>query len=124
MHTTTYGYKVPDNNDRGPVVFPAIVDDINQLDAHDHDGVNSAPLSPQAILPLSQVLLAGSWVLVAGGLYVQNVTVPGGISYDNVFTSFRDPSGNILLLTQNKTGAFTYDVFINDNTINVTAKYI
>lgn len=42
--TTTYGYKRPVNGDRGSVWFADLITNIDRMDAHDHDGVDSALL--------------------------------------------------------------------------------
>lgn len=123
MITTTYGYKKPVANDKGPTIFPAMEFNIDRLDQHDHDGVNSKPLSASAIAVTTQNILAAGWVLVANGIYKQTVTLAGALLYNNVITQFRKTNGDIIMLTQKKISATTYDVYINDNSIDIVAVY-
>ena len=122
--TLSYGYKLPTTGDRGPVVFPDLEDNIQQLNDHNHNGTNSSLISSASITAVTQTLLAGAWVLVADGIYKQTVTLPGGLDYTKISIQFlHGTSGDRLWLGVNKVSATQYDVFINDNSINVTAVY-
>lgn len=48
MITLSYGYEKPQNGDTGDVFFPALERDIQRLNDHTHDGVNSPFISAQA----------------------------------------------------------------------------
>ena len=123
MLTLSYGYKKPQSNDKGPVVFPALEDNIDQLNSHNHNGTNSAPLAPSAILAVSQTILAANWVLVANGLYKQTVTASAGIDLDNTQIQFRLSDDSIFYPTVKPLSATQYEIFINDASEQVTAIY-
>lgn len=122
--TLSYGYKKPQTGDRGPIVFPLLEDDIQQLNDHDHDGLNSALISSSSVIPVTQNILAGAWVSVGNGLYRQAVTIPGATTYDNTFISFLESvTGHLLYLTVEKISATQYYVYINDNSLSLKARY-
>jgi hypothetical protein len=122
--TLSYGYKLPTTGDRGPVVFPDLEDNIQQLNDHNHNGTNSSLISSASITAVTQTLLAGSWVLVADGIYKQTVTIPGTLQYDNTHISFTHATtGHLLYLSVEKVSATQFDVFINDNTAGLKVRY-
>lgn len=55
MITLSYGFEKPVNGDTGDVFFPALERDIQRLNDHTHDGVNSPFISAQA--PASMINL-------------------------------------------------------------------
>ena len=125
MQTLSYGIKKPEDGDKGSVFFPALEDDLQQLNDHDHDGVDSAPIISTNISSVQQALSAASWVAVSGGTYRQLVTVPSGKLYDNSFILFRKTSDKSqMFLGVEKVSSTTYYVYINDSTIDVTAYYV
>ena len=87
MQTLTYGFKKPQVTDKGPVVFPALEANWQQVNDHNHDGANSALISPNSILP-SQIGNAGkflttngsilSWATVTGAGEVNTASNVGG----------------------------------------------
>ena len=123
MITLTYGLKLPQTNDRGPVVFPALEGNITQLDGHNHDGANSSLLSATSVVPGTQTILAINWVSVGDGQYRQLVTTLAGYDFDKVFINFRIPGGHYVYPTVERVTAFSYYVYTNDNTIAYTAIY-
>ena len=127
MEVLTYGLKKPETGDKGSTFFPALEDDITQLDAHNHNGVNSAKLSTSSLVNSTQAILAAGWIALGDGTgrYYQNVTMAGGLAYDGQLIAFRKTDGNkdYLCLDVEKVSANTYKVYCNDNTLNVTALY-
>jgi len=124
MQTLTNGYKKPETNDKGPIVFPALEDNIQRLNDHTHDGSNSEILTPAAIAATTQAVASGSWGALTLGQYSQSISMPAGIVFNNVSIRFQDDaSGDIVYPTVVKTGASAYNVFVNDNTLNLTAVY-
>lgn len=118
MQTLTYGYLLPESPDTGDKVFPALQQDIQQLNDHDHDGVNSAPLAFQ-----SAQVLAASWVAapIGGGLYRQLVTVPDGLQYDDVDLWFRLSSGEFVYPSVERNNNTSFYVYTNDNSLTYVA---
>ncbi len=124
MQTLTYGLQLPEDGDTGSIVFPALEDNITQLDAHDHDGVTSAQLSRTSINSTLQTISSASWSATSGGTYRQLVTMPAGLTYPHVFINFR------LLTLQHQifptveyVSSTTYYVYTNDNTLDYQAVY-
>ena len=125
MQTLTYGHKLPEDGDKGSVWFPALEDNINQDDAHSHNGTDSAKISSASVTNLTQAIASGSWVAVGDGTgrFRQAVTLPGTVTFDTLIIRFRDASGNIYYLNTEKISANSFYVYINDNTLDLTAIY-
>lgn len=123
MLTLTYGLKLPQTNDKGPIVFPALEGNITQLDGHNHDGANSALLSAASIIAGTQTLLAVNWVSLGAGMYRQLVTVLAGYNYDTVSISFRLADGSYVYPSVERVNPTSYYVYTNDNTVAYTAVY-
>ncbi len=121
MLTLSYGFQKPQTNDRGPVVFPALEANWQQVNDHDHDGVDSAPIQSSSIQKTTQSLLAVNWTLVSGGHYTQTVNLPGALQYDAVTLTFRVTStGELVHPTVTKVSATQYAVAFDDNTLGLT----
>ena len=123
MITTLYGYKIPQNTDRGPVVFPALEDNIQRLNDHDHDGVNSKPLTPVAVAATAVTIIAANWVFVSTGIYKQVVTVPVGYDYDKIHKEFRLADGSELTPSLKRLSATQFEIYVNDNTLDIGIYY-
>jgi len=123
MLTLTYGYKKPETNDLGPVVFPALEDNIDRLNSHNHDGSNSSKIPTSSLTHATQSIPAGSWALVAGGLYKQTVTLAASLNFDNLSLQFRLSSGDLVYPTVVRVSTSQYDIYLNDNTETLTAVY-
>lgn len=123
MRTGSYGYQIPEDGDKGNEVFPALVDDLEQLDEHDHDGVNSAALTRTAMASTTQSLSAGDWSATSGGNYRQLVAMPAGLLYNTMSMTFRLANGDPYFPTVEKVSSTSFYVYINDNTQDVTVLY-
>lgn len=123
MLTLSFGFKKPQTNDKGPVVFPAMEANIQQVNDHDHDGANSKQLSAIAVAGQAVSVLAANWVAVGDGQYRQQVTLPAGFDFDKVYISFRLASGDYVYPTILKVSATQYWVYTNDNSLTYTAVY-
>lgn len=123
MITTTYGYKKPEDRDKGPVVFPAMEENIDRIDSHSHNGVNSPLLSAAALVATSQSILAAAWVLEANSIYKQTVAMPAGLSFDSTIKEFRLSDGTVFQPKIKKVTALSYDIWINDNSETLTVYY-
>jgi hypothetical protein len=122
--TLTYGYKKPSTGDRGSTFFPDLEGDIQQLNDHNHNGTNSSLLSIQAVSVTTQAIASGSWAATSGGTYKQTVTLPGTLTFDTVSMEFRLTTlKHVIYPSIEKVSANTYDIYINDNTLGVTAIY-
>src|ERR1700676_4041551 len=86
-------YEKPQNPDKGPVFFPAMERNVQRMNDHVHDGVkgNYNPV-------INQTIASGSWALapIGGGVYVQTVTMPAGMTVANFDITLRLANGNII----------------------------
>ena len=124
MLTLTYGLKKPEDDDRGQIVFDALEGNITQLDPHDHDGVTSKLIPSSSIVPVTVTIANASWALVADGIYKQTITLPTAFAYDTTTFSFHlTSSGHKVELEVEKVSSSQFDVYINDNTLDVKALY-
>lgn len=124
MQTLTYGYKKPETNDKGPIVFPALQDDIQQINDHDHNGANSKKITSASIDLAPQTILAANWVSLGGGNFHQQVNLLPGYVYDNVTLSFRDPvTGAYIHPSVVRISQGIMDVFTNDGASDMTVLY-
>jgi len=125
--TTTYGYKKPQTGDKGSSWFGDLEFDIDRLDSHDHEGTNSKLITPTAMSVTSQSILASAWSVVGDGTFKQTVTMPTGLTFVNVnFRIYIDGGthdGSIIYPSIKKVAANTYDIYINDNTLDLIAVY-
>lgn len=120
----TYGFKKPQTGDKGSVFFPALEDDIQQLNDHTHNGTNSPKLTAASGTVVTQSISSASWASPSNGTYSQVVTIPAGFSnFDDFSLVFKDSSGDYVHLKTAKTTATTYTVYCNDNSLSVTAVY-
>lgn len=124
MQTLSYGYLKPQTGDKGSIFFPALEFDIQQLNDHNHNGVNSAPVAGGSIQATTQDIFAADWVSVGGGTYRQLVTMPGALQYDNFIigaklTATMDQFYPVLEKVTNN----TFYIYINDNSLDVTIYY-
>lgn len=124
MLTLSYGFKKPQSGDNGSTVFPALEGNFQQLNDHSHNGVDSALLPISSLTVVKHTVAAADWVDLGGGNYRQKVAISGGLQYDAIVISFRDlATGNYLNLTTEKFDATNYYVYINDNSLDLTAVY-
>lgn len=124
MITLSYGFKKPQDGDKGPVIFPAMVLNIQKVNDHTHDGTNSARLPAQNFGTTKQTILAAAWDATAlpAGHFKQSVAIPAGFNFDDFVISFRDSVG-IIYPTIVRTSNTTYDIYTIDNTQDFTAVY-
>jgi len=125
--TLPFGRIRPDSGDKGSSFFPALETNINLDDAHSHNGVDSPVLSTTSIVNTTQAIVAGLWAAVAGksGLFSQIVTLPGALLMAKTGIFFKDTAtGDLYNLSVEQASANSYEVFINDNTKNITAVYV
>jgi hypothetical protein len=123
MQTLSYGYKKPETNDKGPIVFPALQDDIQQLNDHNHNGSNSTQLTGQSIVVQTQALLSTDWVALGSGNYSQTFTLLPGYAYDTVVLNFRDPDGTYIQPSLVKVSNTQATVFTNNPSLGMTVLY-
>lgn len=124
MLILTYGYKKPQAGDRGAVFWPALEEDIQQLNDHTHNGVDSAKISTASIIAVTQSISSIGWVDLGDGTFKQTVTMPSGLFYDDYGIVMKLDIGDIIYPTVVKVTNVSYDVYINDSTANLVANYV
>jgi len=125
--TLTFGRKLPDDGDKGSTFFDDLEANIALDDAHTHDGANSSTIATSALNNTTASILSANWVAVAGkaGLYSQVITMPTGLTLGNRGIVFIDSTtGDFYTLSVEQETTTTYTVYINDNTIDLTAIYL
>ncbi len=128
--TLSYGFEKPATGDKGTVFWPALEDNIQQLNDHTHNGTNSARLTSPAMQATVQSVSSAGWVLIADGLYRQTVTLPAALTavggvYNDYSIQIRNAAASerVLLLPVEKVSTTTFYVWINDNTISLKVLY-
>lgn len=132
METLTYGRKKPETGDPGSTWFPALEDNIDLDDAHNHNGVNSPSLTPIAITKFTSSIASADWSSDGNGNYSKVVTVPSGIStatapFNDVSTYelfFLDVNGDRIHPTVERETSTTFTVRVNDNTLDLIIRYV
>jgi hypothetical protein len=131
MQTLTYGYRKPETGDRAKGAggwMESIAYDIERLNDHDHDGINSPLLPIDSFSPYTNSILAAGWVADGSGYY-QDITVPTGLTELNnynvkfIFTAPGAKVGEVAYLDYDRLTATTYRVYSNDNTSAFTVLY-
>lgn len=123
METLSYGFKKPSAGDSGGVFFPALELNIQKLNDHTHDGLNTSKIQSTSISLVSAELLKTGWVAYNNGWRME-VDMPVGKLYNNSFILFRDKNGHQLFLDVEKISDAKYYVYCNDNTLDLTALYV
>ncbi len=86
------GYKKPETGDFGDVWFPALEDNIDLMNSHNHDGVNGEKIPALNLSASTATVLAGSFADQGNGYWRATVTVPGGGLVDNFVIAVKDPT--------------------------------
>ena len=127
--TLSYGFQKPATGDKGSVFWPILEDNIEQLNDHDHDGVNSAKLTSAGSIATVQSVASGGWGSLSGGLYRQTVTLPAALTavsgtYDDYAIEIRNSAnGRKMFLQTEKVTSTTFYVWCNDNSISLKVLY-
>lgn len=130
MITTAYGYQVPVSGDpsKGTTGWmPGYEFNVNRLNGHTHNGIDSALLTITNFTPYNVVAAAAGWV-ATGSSYAQTVTVPAGVTEINNYnaefyisaTSGSAPVGARVYPVWSRVTGTTVQIFFNDNTCDVT----
>ena len=122
MLTLSYGFKQPENGDLSDVWFPELANNVQKLNDHTHNGVNSSKISATGVNALTKSLPNTGWGAF-GDIYSQSVTLPSAQLYDNYYVSFKTTAGEPVFLSAVKTSTTAYTIYSNDNTLGLVAYY-
>jgi hypothetical protein len=103
MKLTQYGYKLATIDDKS--FWDSYNYDIERLDQHNHDGLNSAPLAPGAAVPFGIEIEIIDWIGVGPFTFPFNFPVGWDMTWDAgdpcpVRITVYDMLGNIVYLDQ------------------------
>jgi hypothetical protein len=129
MITSTYGVKIPEDGDQGPVVFPALELNAELFRDHVHTGSDSGAIACRYLTKGSVALVSGDWVATGStNGWKQTVTCPtgytvAGSNWTVKVTSGADQGATIYpsIVRQSAT---TFDVIVNDNALNLTILFV
>lgn len=108
------GFKLPQTGDFGDVWFPAMEDNIQQMNDHNHNGINSEKISSVALTGTKVTIASGDFVDQGNGYYRQTVLVPGGLDFDNFCITAKDPTTkDVVHLKMEKLTATSFYVYTN-----------
>lgn len=85
--TLTYGFVKPADGDKGSTFWDQLAADLQQLNDHTHDGLDSSLIAPTAIVATTQSV-SPMTLDAATGLYYSDVTLPTGITFDGQVMDF------------------------------------
>lgn len=83
MIILAYGVKQPTTGDKGSVFFPALEELCQRMASHDHDGLDSKPVSAASVEGSSVLAPAAGFSFVSAGIYSQLVNLPSGFNCDD-----------------------------------------
>ena len=83
------GYKKPESGDLGTSFFPDLENNIQRVNDHTHNGVNSNKLTPLSFALITDTIDSGDFSLVSDR-YRSLETVPAGTSVAETTIAFRD----------------------------------
>lgn len=87
MITLQYGRQKPQNGNKGQIVFDALSANIDIDDAHDHNGINSAPLKSMNLERGGVEVIADDFYL-DGGKYRVDIELPPGYGVNSSLMMF------------------------------------
>lgn len=89
MITLSNGYQLPQDGDLGDIWFNALEANIQRLNGHSHNGIDSEKLDAGAVDALSSTINTGDFSL-SGVEYTAQITLPSTMQVDTTEISFRD----------------------------------
>lgn len=125
MQTLTYGFLLPQTGDKGTPLWTALQANIQKTNDHNHDGINSAPISATAIASQQQAISHTNWTAYGGpiGHYRQLVTMAAGFKFDLNNISFRTAAGAYVYPTVERVNPTSFYIYTIDPTMDLVANY-
>jgi len=125
MVILAYGVEQPTTGDPGSVFFPALEHLCQRMSFHDHDGINSAPVSGTSVSGASVVALGAGFTQGVNLLWTQTIALPAGYTYANSMMQCRDNStGEVIYcdISQASPTSVTISAIFNDLDVEVFCK--
>lgn len=130
MRVSKNGYLIPETGDESSTVWqPAISDNWEKVDAHDHDGTNSSKIASVDILKKTTVIHQADWV-PDGDQFSTAVALPSGYNFNNanviftLATSGHPDEGARLGLSVVKIDNLNCMVYSNTDEIDVEVMFV
>lgn len=127
MQILDYLYKLPETKDPSGGAngwFAALAYNISRLATHNHDGTTAAKINIKNLTKQHQTIDSEDWGADLGGSrYRQTITVPEGLTLDDVSMRFIDGSGNVVYPTIQNTSDTSYTIDVNDDSLTLTVIY-
>ena len=124
METLTYGFKKPQNGDKGQGLFDDLSYNVQKTNDHTHDGVNSPKVNISSLTKQSQLVLNSNWINPVGGVYSQVISMVGGLQFDTSTITIRETStGKLMNLLYEKVDVSAFRLYCNDATKDLTILY-
>ncbi len=118
MQTLSNGYKLPETGDFGDEWFPALEQNITQLNSHTHNGIDSELISINAFDAVMVDVAAGSFVDQGNGYWRASVSIPnsGDISEYSVLVRDQVTKEQIYLKVEKFTAnsIYVYTNYVQD----------
>ena len=137
MQLLTKGYYLPEATDPsegavGTGWFNSLAANMTRLNAHNHDGVNSQPISTSSLSRYTSTILPANWVADGGGNVHVDIVVPIGISgataplndINSYSLTFITSGGERINPTVTRLTSTSFRVEQNDPTLTVTVLYV
>jgi hypothetical protein len=78
----SFGYIKNQSGDKGSVFWPDLEFNIQRINDHSHNGVNSTRLDSTSIDPITQTVPNTGWASLGDGNFKQTITVLAGVNLD------------------------------------------
>ena len=86
MEVLSYGFKRPNNLDRGSIFFDALRDNITLMNNHTHNGLNSAAIPVDSFAKFTASVTNSGWTANGDGTFKKTVTMPGSFVWTGTHT--------------------------------------
>lgn len=120
------GYKKPQSGDKGSVWFPALEENIQQLNDHTHNGTDSQLIAGGSVSNQVVTIAAVDWVSSGSG-YRFLVPLPSGYTYDGTHKEVRlnggAQDGAVVVPTIERVSNTTMYVYSSDNTVSFNVSF-
>jgi hypothetical protein len=114
MQILSKGWKLPQTGDFGSIWFPAMEDNIQQMNSHNHDGINSEKISGVALQASTVTVLAASFIDQGNGYFRATVNTPGGLDPSTFVITARNPTTKEpMYLKQERLSSSQFYLYIN-----------
>ena len=89
--TLSNGYKLPENGDLGSSWFPDLEFDIQRLNDHSHNGIDSNKLTASSISLITETIALDAYTYdEISNRYKAVIAMPSGLRVDTTNINFRD----------------------------------